>query len=180
MRGRGGPCGRRAWRRPEGGGVVPGSLDWDLWLAGAPLRPYKHNVYHRFNWRGWRDFGTGALGDAVPPAERAVPCSAFLAAPASVEAVEVTERQSGAIRGSAVRFGFAARGRKAPPVTLDWYDGGASPKRTGWRPVTATFDLLGSGSSAGGRCAASGWWAMTPGRATISRRGGERRRFRKT
>lgn len=143
--------GRPVWpqgvRRPEGSDVVPGSLDWDLWLAGAPLRPYKHNVYHRFNWRGWHDFGTGALGDAGCHLLN-VPFRALgLAAPASVEAVEVTERQSETYpKSSQVRFGFAARGRKAPPVTLDWYDGNRKPKADGMEPVTATFDLLpGSG-----------------------------------
>jgi predicted dehydrogenase len=41
---------------------VPANLDWDLWLGTAPVRPY-HPAYHPFKWRGWWDFGTGALGD---------------------------------------------------------------------------------------------------------------------
>ena len=41
---------------------VPSTLDWNLWLGPAPFRPY-HPAYAPFNWRGWRDFGTGALGD---------------------------------------------------------------------------------------------------------------------
>jgi hypothetical protein len=41
---------------------VPPTFAWDLWLGPAPARPY-HPVYHPFRWRGWYDFGTGALGD---------------------------------------------------------------------------------------------------------------------
>src|SRR5215211_5072644 len=41
---------------------VPGNIDWDLWLGPAPERPY-NAAYHPFKWRGWWDFGTGALGD---------------------------------------------------------------------------------------------------------------------
>lgn len=50
--------------RPEGADAVPESLNWDLWLGGAPWRPYKRGVYHTGAWRGWYDFGTGALGSA--------------------------------------------------------------------------------------------------------------------
>jgi predicted dehydrogenase len=41
---------------------VPPTLDWNVWLGPAPWRPY-HPAYHPFVWRGWWDFGTGALGD---------------------------------------------------------------------------------------------------------------------
>ena len=53
-------AGRRPARRT--GRRCPQSLHWDLWLGPAPERPY-HPAYHPFNWRGWWDFGTGALGD---------------------------------------------------------------------------------------------------------------------
>ena len=48
--------------RPMGEMPVPENLDWDLWLGPAPMRPYNKG-YHPFAWRGWKDFGTGALGD---------------------------------------------------------------------------------------------------------------------
>ena len=48
--------------RPTRSQPVPSTLDWDLWLGVAPERPY-HEVYAPFVWRGWQDFGTGALGD---------------------------------------------------------------------------------------------------------------------
>jgi predicted dehydrogenase len=49
--------------RPEGSSPVPESLNWDLWLGVAPERPYVAGAYAPFNWRGWFDFGAGALGD---------------------------------------------------------------------------------------------------------------------
>jgi len=48
--------------RPTDTPPVPSTLDWDLWLGPAPSRPY-HPAYLPFKWRGWWDFGTGALGD---------------------------------------------------------------------------------------------------------------------
>ena len=49
--------------RPKHTDPVPERLDWDLWLGVAQHRPYANKVYHPFNWRGWRDFGSGTLGD---------------------------------------------------------------------------------------------------------------------
>lgn len=49
--------------RPSGEDPVPATLDWDAWLGTAPIRPYKHGVYHPTWWRGWQDFGVGWLGD---------------------------------------------------------------------------------------------------------------------
>jgi hypothetical protein len=49
--------------RPAGEDPVPATLDWNAWLGTAPVRPYKHGVYHPTWWRGWRDFGVGWLGD---------------------------------------------------------------------------------------------------------------------
>lgn len=49
--------------RPEGSDKVPSQLNWNFWLGVAPERPYKQGVYHPFKWRGWYDFGAGALGD---------------------------------------------------------------------------------------------------------------------
>lgn len=49
--------------RPAGEDPVPANLDWDLWLGVAPERPYLNGQYHPARWRGWRDFGSGTLGD---------------------------------------------------------------------------------------------------------------------
>jgi hypothetical protein len=50
-------------KRPEGEDPVPANLDWDLWLATAPDRPFKKGLYHPGNWRKWTDFGCGTMGD---------------------------------------------------------------------------------------------------------------------
>jgi predicted dehydrogenase len=49
--------------RLAGQDAVPPMLDWDKWIGTAPTRPFKADVYHPFNWRGWQDFGGGAIGD---------------------------------------------------------------------------------------------------------------------
>jgi len=49
--------------RPEGSDQVPAELDWEAWIGPAQMRPFKNKVYHPFAWRGFVDFGSGALGD---------------------------------------------------------------------------------------------------------------------
>ncbi|HLQ46351.1 MAG TPA: Gfo/Idh/MocA family oxidoreductase, partial [Planctomycetaceae bacterium] len=59
--------GRMGWMlvddRPEGMDPIPETLHWNEWLGVAPTRPYKNSIYHSFNWRAWRDFSNGQLGD---------------------------------------------------------------------------------------------------------------------
>ena len=49
--------------RPDDADPIPAGLDWDRWIGPSPVRPYKGGIYHSFNWRGWQDFGGGAIGD---------------------------------------------------------------------------------------------------------------------
>lgn len=113
--------------RPDGSDPVPDGLDWDLWLGRASARPFKSKVYHRFNWRGWCDFGTGALGDAGCHLLNLPVRALALAAPVAVEAEECTERFAETyVTSSRVRFEFAARGKR-PRVMVFWYDGGRRP-----------------------------------------------------
>jgi len=49
--------------RPAEGKAPPESLDWDLWIGTAPVRPYAPQIYHPTKWRAWQDFGTGWSGD---------------------------------------------------------------------------------------------------------------------
>lgn len=49
--------------RPKGSDPIPPTLDWESWIGPAPMRPFKKDAYHTFNWRGVVDFGSGALGD---------------------------------------------------------------------------------------------------------------------
>jgi len=113
-------------RRPAEMPEVPASLDWDLFLGPAPIRPY-HPSYHPFKWRGWWDFGTGALGDigchSLDPVFRALK----LKYPLSVHAVSTLVNEETYPLGSIVRYQFPARDKKMPALTLTWYDGGLRP-----------------------------------------------------
>jgi len=123
--------------RPAGEDPVPAHLDWDLWIGPAPLRPYKatypagrfegQTVYQPFAWRGWWDFGTGALGDIAPHAMSVVFQALSLGAPTRVEPESSGMARDGFPEWSTIRFHFPARG-PMPPVVLTWYDGGKRPK----------------------------------------------------
>jgi predicted dehydrogenase len=113
--------------RPENSPTIPSSLDWDLFIGPAPMRPY-HPSYHPFNWRGWWDFGTGALGDigchSFDPVFRALK----LRYPASVQAVSTPVNDETFPLGSIITYDFPAR-EEMPPLRLTWYDGGLRPPR---------------------------------------------------
>lgn len=113
--------------RPKDTPAVPETLDWDLWLGPAPTRPY-HPAYLPFKWRGWWDFGTGALGDigchAIDPVARALK----LGPPTSVEASSSRVNEETFPLASMITYQFPARG-DMPPTKLVWYDGGLRPPR---------------------------------------------------
>jgi len=113
--------------RPTETPSVPETLAWDLWLGPAPSRPY-HPAYLPFTWRGWWDFGTGALGDIgcheMDPVFRALK----LGHPTSVEACCTRVNDETYPVASRVTYEFPAReGRVA--VKVHWYDGGMKPPR---------------------------------------------------
>jgi len=109
--------------RPEGSDPVPEALDWDLWIGPAPTRPFKKGVYHAFNWRGWLDFGTGALGDMACHTVNMPFRALKLGFPTEIEAESSGMNQETYPLGSKIRFAFPTRG-SLDPVTLWWYDGG--------------------------------------------------------
>ncbi len=101
---------------------VPGTLAWDLWLGVANQREYS-DKYLPFSWRGFFDFGCGALGDMACHILGAPNMALKLGAPTSVECV----KQEGKSKyyypaKSVIRFDFPARGAM-PPVKIFWYDG---------------------------------------------------------
>jgi len=113
--------------RPKETPPMPETLDWDLWLGPAPDRPY-HPAYVPFRWRGWWDFGTGALGDigchSLDPVFRALK----LGPPTSVEATCTLVNKETYPVASIVHYQFPARA-DMPPVKVIWYDGGMRPPR---------------------------------------------------
>jgi len=129
---------------------VPDTLDWDSWLgisekrsytSGGPGYPTKYGgFYEPFNWRGFYDFGCGALGDMACHILGAPNLALRLGSPTSVECVH----KEGASNfmfptKSVIRYDFPARG-SMPPVKLFWYDG---LKETPKIPGVPEGELLG-------------------------------------
>ncbi len=113
--------------RPEKEDTVPAELDWNLWLGPAPLRPYAEGVYHPFNWRGWWDFGAGALGDM---ACHTMDGMFWALDPGHATAIEPVARtavnEETFPKASIVKWEFPAKGQR-PAFVAYWYDGGLMP-----------------------------------------------------
>src|ERR1035437_6641970 len=127
--------------RPEGSDPVPDTLNWAVWLRPAPVRPYKKDVYQPFNWRGWLDFGTGAIGDMACHTMNLPFRALQLDYPTEIEAEAFgTMNKETYPIGSKIRFEFPARKIIVPaahpaffhrhstikqdPISFWWYDGG--------------------------------------------------------
>jgi len=140
--------------RPKDTPPVPDTLNWDLWLGPSQYRPY-HPIYAPIYWRGWLDFGTGALGDMgchiLDPAFWALKLGSPVSAEANTsynpnpefwmsclgsskspkaeipEYLEELRKETYPV-STIVRYEFPARG-DMPPVNLTWFDGGMLPPR---------------------------------------------------
>jgi predicted dehydrogenase len=107
----------------------PETLDWDQWLGPAPYRPYVgKGAYQPFTWRGWWDFGTGALGDMGCHIIDTPFWALDLKYPVAVEAISTPVNSESAPVASIVTYEFPARGNM-PAVKLVWYDGKLRPTR---------------------------------------------------
>jgi predicted dehydrogenase len=116
------------------GGAPPAGLDWNRYLGPiAEDVPY-HPIYHPFNWRGWLDFGAGALGDMGAHLIDHPFWALGLTHPSSIEATSTQwgttpmGKQVSYPLSTSVHYQFAARGTQ-PPVRLSWFDGGIYPPR---------------------------------------------------
>ena len=113
--------------RPKDTPPVPKELDWDVWLGPAPERPY-HSCYVRGRWRGWREFGTGGLGDFGCHYMDLPFWALKLRHPVSIEADGPPQHAESTPRWLKIIYKFPARdGGKLPPVTMTWSDGGKKP-----------------------------------------------------
>ena len=131
--------------------AVPETLDWDLWLGIAEKRPYTSggpdykspiggHFYQPENWRGFFDFGCGALGDMACHILGAANLALQLGAPVSVECIHKEGPSDFMFPAkSVIRYDFPARG-DMPPVKLFWYDG---MKETPKIPGVPEGELLG-------------------------------------
>ncbi len=139
---------------------VPPNLDWDVWLGPAPKRPYAPG-YHPFKWRGWWDFGTGALGDMACHTVNLPYMALDLKDPVSVQAWHSGHNRDSYPNSSKIKYEFPATDKR-PAVVMWWYDGGNFPPADllpkGWKmPKTGSLFIgekgimLAPGDYGGGR-----------------------------
>ena len=118
---------RRLAAAMKGDYSVPETLDWNLFLGAAPDVDY-HPVYHPFNWRGWVDWGQGALGDMGAHLMDHPVWGLKLGLPTVIETVSTPFNGVCYPAATMTFYEFAAR-HGMPPVKLTWYDGGLLPRR---------------------------------------------------
>lgn len=125
------PWGHASWSAPVGARPaeappVPATLDWELWLGPAPLRPY-HPCYHPRTWRAWLDFGCGMMGDRGAHTLDPIMWALDLDAPTSIDGSSTGQTDEMHSLASAVRYEFPAKGDR-PAVAVNWYDGLRPPR----------------------------------------------------
>jgi predicted dehydrogenase len=113
--------------RPQESPDLPKGLDWDLWIGPAEMRPY-HPAYHPFKFRGWYDFGTGALGDMGCHQFNPIIKVLRLGQPTSIYASSTKVYDETYPKASIIYYDFPARDGM-PPVKVTWYDGDLKPER---------------------------------------------------
>jgi predicted dehydrogenase len=119
---------RPIWPQGQGKPEVkptPKPIDFDLWVGPRPETPFGAG-YHPFDWRGWWEFGTGALGDMGCHIFNSVHMALDLRDPIAVQAQTSGHNKISFPSWSIVTYEFAAKG-KQPPFKLFWYDGGKKP-----------------------------------------------------
>jgi predicted dehydrogenase len=110
--------------RPKSTPGIPNHIHWYEFLGAAHDRPY-HPDYHPFNWRGWLDFGTGALGDMACHTINIACMALELFDPESIEVVDcsgIVDKESYPV-WSIIRTRFGSRNGR-PPLSMTWFDGG--------------------------------------------------------
>ncbi len=122
-------------QRPKEIMTPPDTLNWDLFIGPAPTRPY-HSIYTPWNWRGWWDFGTGALGDMACHILNPVFNSLQLEYPIKVQGSSTQVNTESAPQAEVVEYTFPARTglpshikTAMPEAIVFWYDGGMMPSR---------------------------------------------------
>jgi predicted dehydrogenase len=121
---------------------VPPGVNWDIFIGPAPMVPY-HPLYHPFNWRGWVDWGQGALGDMGAHLIDQPFWALNLGLPTTIEAtstpfgMDIDDTPASYPQAMTVHYEFAARGPNMPAVKMYWYDGGLMPPRPDVLPDSA-------------------------------------------
>ena len=139
---------------PTAKAEVPSTLDWNLWLGTAPYKDYIEKLVP-FNWRGWWDYGTGALGDMgchmLEVAFRVLDLKYASDVQASVGTVYVDEFKRGYFPESCppsshVTLTFPKTPKTKGPVTVHWMDGGIQPERPAELGANEVFGDGGNGT----------------------------------
>jgi predicted dehydrogenase len=119
-------------------GEAPSSLDWNLWLGTAAMRPYAAGHYHPANWRRWYDFGCGTMGDMAIHILDPVFSALDLGPPREILSASSTPPKHSYGMQNETRFSFqSATPYTTDDFTLTWYDGGRSPDTSDWPLETA-------------------------------------------
>jgi predicted dehydrogenase len=136
---------------PKESPAVPETLNWDLFIGPAKMRPY-NPIYHPWNWRGWWDFGTGALGDMACHILHPVFAAMKLEYPTKAQASSTLLLTDCAPSAQMVTLTFPARKKPSnikinlPEVEVIWYDGGLKPQMPkGW-PAGKDMNNSGGGT----------------------------------
>ena len=129
---------------------IPETLNWDLFLGPAKYRPY-NQIYQPWNWRGWWDFGTGALGDMACHILHPVFKALNLGYPTEVQGSSTALLTDCAPQAEYVKYKFPARDKvhktKMPEVIVNWYDGGLKPERPEGMEPGIDFNIQGGGGA---------------------------------
>lgn len=132
--------------RPQGEDPVPANLDWDHWIGVAPFRPFKADTYHPFKWRGWRDFGGGALADFACHIFDPVFTAIRPGPPLTVQAENAGINAETWPLWEIVHYEFEGSAMSAgKTIQATWYDGGKKPARE-LAPMPAEHKLPDGGS----------------------------------
>lgn len=110
--------------QPEGE-AAPANIHWPEWIGPAKMRPYS-SAYHPFKWRGFWDFGTGALGDMACHTLNMAYMGCDLLNPTSVQAITSGHNKITYPAWSEINFEFPGTDSRGP-VKMVWYDGGKRP-----------------------------------------------------
>jgi predicted dehydrogenase len=120
---------KQGLERPDRTDPVPAHIDWDQWLSVAPERPYVEGLYHPFHWRGWWDFGTGALGDMGCHILDPVLNALELGPPRLITAEGPPPHPESGPLWCIVRYEFPGTQYTTDTLKLTWYEAGRQPPR---------------------------------------------------
>ena len=131
---------------PEKQDKIPSTLNWDLFTGPAKRRPY-NAIYHPWNWRGWWDYGTGALGDMACHILHPVFMGLKLGYPTKAQGSSTLLLTDCAPQAQHVKLTFPARENlpkvALPEVEVHWYDGGLTPDRPEGFPQGKSMEVQG-------------------------------------